>query len=317
MRFDAHFHLGTVYDLNRKNRRRNYHSIGDVIDYFDKNKVTHCVGIYIPSDKDLVKQIIDRNKAEILPFLWVSTLEEKFEPGFDIGIKLHPFRNHKFGKLDFLSEPVINYLKKLPDYTNVILHTQELSFTMKNSFFAVMKLAQKFPKLKFIINHMGSTGEKAKLPDYRAQNYHKMLDMFQKYVIDSVLVYGAGMTALMFDNVYCESSTLVSILELKIKILSENPYFLKKMMIGSDKPIIGHRKSIRQEESMLKKFLGLSDDDIEQIHQRAYDYIINYKPDPQEYLSRKYSIDWLDSLLVQEKKWKYIPIKRRFLEDYF
>lgn len=309
-RFDSHLHIGTVYYGKRAKSVQRF-SVLEALEYFEREKVTHCNAFYIPECLHDLDLLLHNPYTKVYPYRWISIFDgredECFNPSLDKGIKLHPIRTHNGEKKDLLGKDVEKYLERLPEQTPVVIHTQDCRLEKDTSFYTPMVLAQRFPTLKFVIAHAGSAGPASRLPSQDILRTRTMdgLKYIGTNIVDSALIYGALQCSFLMKNVYCDLSSLV-LNSLKIQILAQNPHFLEKVMLGADKPFF-KKVGIKEEEEYLRRFLGYTQEDINLLNIKALKWLYEDKVNLKSYKECNFNLAWVDSVVRTPKKWIYKP----------
>lgn len=189
---------------------------------------------------------------DMVPIYWERTPLAPDIPTSARAVKLHPYiERYQLTRANV--EPALEEAKAKSLF--VFIHTEDREPELSRGRL-VAELARVYPDVLFVMAHSGS---------YAPPNDYPGSVLIQDGRVRE-LVSEAVEVARRFDNVYLETSILAS--DTKAEILAKAP--VSKLLIGSDFPILEETRwaSLQFQEKQLLRF-GLSEGDIDQIHQNA------------------------------------------------
>ena len=250
MRADCHIHLDRIGGAHKTQPP----SIESLLEYARREEVSLFFTIY-EHDETLIRYRIPG--IDFVPVYWERKPLEPSIPATAKGVKLHPYiENYPLVKAEV--EPVLEEARARDLF--LLIHTEDRKPELSRGRL-VARLARDYPDVVFIMAHSGS---------YAPPSQDKPGTSSVPDALVEELVSEAVRTARMLDNVFLETSILVS--DIKARILARAP--VEKLLIGTDFPILAGTRwtSLRfQEEQLIRH--GFKPSAIERIHQNAMSFI--------------------------------------------
>ena len=273
---DAHINLDT-FPTSRRSHTLFTRSLQEIAQYIKVNDITDAVILY-PRDKyelmeKLAKLCKDVNLygLQVLGGITAEDATDVTKVELDVlkgykycyGIKLASHRGWWKREdisaglnYDTYSSLIKSWLDQLPENSLVSMHTQgEPCYSLANTSLAVANYANKYPKLKFIINHMGDFGQRgfsAKPKKYRYVD-DKMKEHFYppfRYAHHRAIVNSAIEFSSWCHNILLETSIFT---QDKASLLKGSK---ATWGIGSDYPFLPDEDGLQKQYELFIKVLG-------------------------------------------------------------